>query len=77
LFLQQTKVTDAGLKHLPDWPGLKLLYRQGSQVTKEGVNEYRKAFPKCHLIYWAQFDALASGLIEFPPYHHGMTMEHL
>jgi len=46
-------------------------------VTKEGVNEYRKAFPKCHLIYWAQFDALASGLIEFPPYHHGMTMEHL
>jgi hypothetical protein len=43
-------VTDAGLKHLTTLKNLTELWLQETKVTEAGVQELRKALPKCFII---------------------------
>ncbi len=47
--LAGTQVADAGLVHLKGLTKLKRLSLQGSQVTRAGVAELKKALPKCSI----------------------------
>ena len=49
LALQDTKVTDAGLKELEDLKQLATLALQGTKVTDAGVAELQKALPACKI----------------------------
>jgi len=51
LILDNTQVTDAGLKHLKGLTNLQFLHLDGTQVTRRGVKELNKALPNCH-IWW-------------------------
>jgi internalin A len=45
--LNQTAVTDAGLKELVGLSQLRDLALKGTKVTKAGMAEFRRAHPKC------------------------------
>ena len=47
LWLDRTRVTDAGLEHLKGLDKLGSLRLSGTKVTAAGVQQLRKALPKC------------------------------
>ena len=47
LFVDSTKLTDAGLKELEKLTKLRTLYNYTNEVTRKGVEEFKKANPKC------------------------------
>mgnify|MGYP002021178816 CR=1 FL=1 len=50
LFLDSTKITDAGLVHLKGLTNLKGLDLYKTKVTDAGVQELQKALPTCEII---------------------------
>jgi hypothetical protein len=40
-------MTDKGLAYFKGCENLEKLYQRGSKVTKAGLDEVRKVFPKC------------------------------
>jgi Leucine-rich repeat (LRR) protein len=51
LGLNRTQVTDAGLKRLEGFIGLEQLSVQDTQVTSEGVNEFKQSLPNCEVSF--------------------------
>jgi len=49
LWLQDTVVSDAGLKHLKTLVNLETLMLQQTGVTDEGVEELQQALPNCKI----------------------------
>jgi internalin A len=49
LHLDDTEVTDAGLKELYNLRNLEELSLKGTHVTKAGLSELRKALPECNV----------------------------
>ena len=49
LRLDDTKITDAGLKDVAKLKQLTFLYLGSTQITKAGVAELQKALPKCKI----------------------------
>ena len=49
LFLNNTKVTDAGLEHLKGMTNLRKLTLVDTQVTDEGVDKLQQALPDCKI----------------------------
>jgi len=45
LDLKNTQVTGVGFEHLKDLPNFNQVYLGGSQVTKKGRQELRRAIP--------------------------------
>jgi hypothetical protein len=48
--LNDTQITDAGLKDVAKLQKLRGLELQGTKITKAGVAELKKALPKCMVI---------------------------
>ena len=51
LLLTGTKVSDPGMEHLKVLTELKALNLGNTHVTKEGIEELRKALPNCEIIW--------------------------
>jgi hypothetical protein len=49
LCLNETKVTEAGLKELKGLTNLQYLDLRDTQVTEAGLKELREALPKCRI----------------------------
>jgi len=49
LKLNNTQVTDAGLKHLSGLSELEFLWVHNTEVTDAGVAELQKALPNCKI----------------------------
>lgn len=49
LSLQETAVTDAGLRSLQDLKSLTSIQVKGTQVTQNGIDELSRALPKCRI----------------------------
>ena len=49
LYLQITKITDAGLKEIAKLQKLSTLYLSDTKITDAGVAELKKALPKCEI----------------------------
>ena len=49
LNLEDTKVTDAGLKHLAGLKALKELHLDSTKVTDAGVSRLKRALPNCRI----------------------------
>jgi len=49
LGLNNTQVTDDGLKHLSGFTKLKELRLNGTQVTEKGVESLRQQLPHCYI----------------------------
>jgi hypothetical protein len=47
LWLDGTKVSDAGLEHLKELKKLRSLTLRKTTVTEKGIAELKKALPKC------------------------------
>jgi len=47
LYLNRTKISDAGLKQLAELQQLEWIYLSDTQVTKAGFAELKKALPNC------------------------------
>ena len=47
--LMSTRVTDQGLAHLETLPTLKFLTIEKAQVTRAGIEHFRKAAPRCEV----------------------------
>ncbi len=50
LYLDATKITDAGLKEVAKLQQLLILTLYRTQVTKAGMAELQKALPKCKIL---------------------------
>ena len=50
LILDDTQITDAGLKEVAKLKKLGLLWLKETEITKAGVAELKKALPKCMVI---------------------------
>jgi hypothetical protein len=50
LYLYDTKITDAGLKHLAGLTGLRLLLLTATPVTDAAVTELEAALPECVVV---------------------------
>jgi hypothetical protein len=51
LSLEDTEVTDAGLKRLQALKHLQKLYLDGSKATKKGVEEFQQSLPQCRVVF--------------------------
>jgi hypothetical protein len=47
LWLSNTKVTDESLEHFKKLTTVRRIVLRGTKVSKEGVEQLRKALPKC------------------------------
>ena len=47
LYLNGTKITDAGLKDLVKLKRLESLWLLGTKITVAGIAEFKKALPNC------------------------------
>ena len=43
------KITDVGLRHFPNRRNFKEIRITGTAVSKDGVREFKKRFPKCEI----------------------------
>jgi internalin A len=49
LYLGNTRITNAGLKHLKGLSHLRALCLNGTQVTDEGIKDLQQALPDCKI----------------------------
>ena len=52
LYLNETKVTDAGLVHLKELKKLEVLFLNDTKVTDAGAKELQKSLPDCYIFHW-------------------------
>jgi WD40 repeat protein/thiol-disulfide isomerase/thioredoxin len=72
LTLQDTNITDTGLKHLQAIPGLTMLdLLKTNKVSKQGIQELRKALPKMALVdpsgVFVQSESMKKGPFKLDP----------